>query len=52
MSNTALTLLLSLKVLFLPENADFLQKNNDGKVMRALALKDVFSETKYVGVFV
>ena len=42
--NTALTLLLWVKVLFLPENADFLQKNTDiSKIKRTLVLKGIFS---------
>ena len=46
-SNTALTLLLWVNVLFLLKNADFLQKNADiSKIKRALALKGIFSETK------
>ena len=49
--NTTLTLLLWVKVLFLPKNAEFLQKNADiSKVKRALVLKGIFSETTYVCV--
>ena len=45
-TNTAHTLLLWVKVLFLPKNADFLQKNAAiSKSKRALVLKD--SETAY-----
>ena len=46
-----LTLVLWVKVVFWPKNADFLQENTDiNKINRALALKGVFSETKYVCV--
>ena len=49
--NTTLTLLLWVKVLFFPKNAEFLQKNADiSKVKRALVLKGIFSETTYVCV--
>ena len=47
--NTALTLLLWVKVLFLPKNGDFFHKNADiNKIKRALVLKGIFSETTYV----
>ena len=47
-SNTALTLLLWVKVLFWTKNANFLQKNADiSKIKGALALRGIFSETKY-----
>ena len=37
--------------MFLPENADFLQKNADiSKTKRALVLKTIFSEITYVCV--
>ena len=50
-SNTALTPLLWVKVLFLLKNADFLQKNADiSKIKRVLVLKGIFSETKFVCV--
>ena len=50
-SNTALALLLLVKVLFLPKNAAFLQRNADiSKIKRALVLKVTFSETTYVCV--
>ena len=39
------------KVLFLPKNADFLQKNADiSKIRTALVLKGIFSKTEYVCV--
>ena len=45
-SNTDLTVLVSVKVLFLSKNADFLQKNADiSKITKALILKDIFPET-------
>ena len=47
-SNTALTLLLWVKVLFWPKNADFLQKYAYiSKIKEALASKVIFSETTY-----
>ena len=47
-SNTAPTLLLWVKVLFWPKNADFLQKYaNISKIKGALVLKGIFSETTY-----
>ena len=50
-SNTALTLLLWVKVLFLPKNADFLQKNADiSEIKEALVLEGIFFETSYVCV--
>ena len=54
-SNTALTLLLWVKVLFLPKNADFLQKDavflqKNADISKILALKGTFSETRYVCV--
>ena len=50
-SNTALTLLLLVKVLFLPKNAAFLQRNAGiSKIKRALVLKGIFPETTYVRV--
>ena len=50
-SNTALTLLLLVKVLFLPKNAAFLQRNAGiSKIKRALVLKVTFSETTYLCV--
>ena len=50
-SNTFFTLLLWLKVLFLPKNAAFLQKNADiSKIKGALVLTDIFSGTTYVCV--
>ena len=51
MSNTTLTLLLCVKLLFWPENADFLQKNaNISKIKRDLLLKGIYPETTYVCV--
>ena len=51
-SNTALTPLLWVNVLFWPKNADFLQKNSDiSKIKEALVLKVIFSETTYQCVF-
>ena len=48
-SNTALALLLLVKVLFLPKNAAFLQRNADiSKIKRALVLKGIFSKTTYM----
>ena len=42
-----ITILLWAKVLFLPKNGDFLQKNADiNKIKMALVLKGIFSETK------
>ena len=50
-SNTALMLLLWVKVLFLPKNGDFLPKNTDiSKIKRILALKSKLSKTTYVCV--
>ena len=50
-SNTALTLLLLVKVLFLPKNAAFLQRNAGiSRIKRALVLKVTFSETTYLCV--
>ena len=47
-SNTAVTLLPWVKILFLSKNADFLQINADiSKINKALELKGVFYETKY-----
>ena len=47
-SNTVLILLFWVKVLFLRENAIFLQKNADiSKIKGVLVPKDVFSETIY-----
>ena len=47
-SNTALTLLLWVNVLFWLKNADFLQKNSDiSKIIEALISKVIFSETTY-----
>ena len=49
--NLAHTLLLWVKILFLPKSADFLQKNADiSKIKRSLVLKGIFSETTYVFV--
>ena len=43
---------LKVKVLFLPKNADFLQKNADiNKIKEALLSKGIFSETSYVCIF-
>ena len=52
MSNTALTILLWVKVMLLPKNAYFCKKNADikGKIKIALALKGIFSKTTYVCV--
>ena len=42
-----ITILLWVKVLFLPIDGDFLQKNADiNKIKMALVLKGIFSETK------
>ena len=50
-SNTVLILLLWVKVLFLPKNADILQTNADIiKIKGVLVLKSTFSETDYVCV--
>ena len=50
-SNTALTILLWVQVLLLPENTDFLQKYTDiSKIKRTLVLKGIFSKTSYVFV--
>ena len=47
-SNTALTLMLWVKVLFWPKKPDFLQENADIiKTKRAFVLKRIFSETTY-----
>ena len=47
-SNTALTLLPWITILFPPKNADFLQKKADtSRIKRALVLKGIFSETTY-----
>ena len=52
-SNTTLTLLLWIKVLFWPKNAYFLQKDAYiTKIKRFLVLKSIFSETTYVYVLV
>ena len=48
--NTALTLLLWVKVPFLPKNADLLQKNAEISKIKTLALKVLFSQTKYLCV--
>ena len=46
------SLLLRVKVLFLPKNADFLQKTADiNKIKKALLPKGIFSETSYVCIF-
>ena len=51
MSNIALTLLLWVKVLFLPKNAEFLQKHAEiCKIKEVLVLKGIFSKTAYVCV--
>ena len=43
--------MLWVKVLFLPKNTDFLQKNADtSKIKSAFVLKVIFSETTYVCV--
>ena len=50
-SDTALTLLLWVKVLFLSKNLFFCKKNAEiSKIKRVLVLKAIFSETKYVCV--
>ena len=50
-SNTALILLVCVKVLFLQKTAGFLHKNADiSKVKRVLVIKNIFSETKCVCV--
>ena len=50
-NNTAFTLWLWVKVLFLPKNTDFFQENAGiSKIKNALVLKGIFSETKYVCV--
>ena len=47
-SNTVLTLLLWVKVLFWPKNSDFLQKDADiSKIQWALVPKVIYSETTY-----
>ena len=51
--NTAFTLLLWVKVLFLPKKGDFLQKNADiSKIRKVLVLKGIFPETTYVCTYV
>ena len=51
LSNTALILLLWVKVLFLPKIAEFLQKiAGISKIKGVLVLKGIFSETTYVCV--
>ena len=46
-------LLLKVKVLFPPKNADFLQKDADiSKIKGVLVIKGIFSETTYVCTFV
>ena len=48
-SKAALTLLLSVKVLFQPKNPYFFQINADiSKIKRTLVLKSISSETTYV----
>ena len=50
-SNTALTLLLCVKVLFWPKTLIFGKKNADiSKIKRVLEIKAIFSETTYVSV--
>ena len=50
-SNTGLTVLLWVKVLFLSRNVDFLQRNADiSKIKRALLLKGILPEATYVCV--
>ena len=49
-STTALELFFKVRVLFWPKNADFLQKDSDIRIKRALTLKGIFSETTYVCV--
>ena len=47
----SLTLLLWVKVLFVPKNADIFSKNADiRKIKRVLLLEGIFSETSYVCV--
>ena len=49
--NTSLTLLLQVKILFQPKNADFLQRNaDDCKIKKALVVKGIITETAYVCV--
>ena len=49
--NAALTLLIWVKVLFCPKNADLLQKSAGiSKIKKALVLKGIHSETTYVCV--
>ena len=51
-SNTAFMLLLSVKVLSLIKNEDFLQKNAGiSKIKWVLVLKGIFSKTRFVSVF-
>ena len=48
-SYTALLLLLSVKLPFLPKNADFLQKRRwHRKIKETLVLEGIFSESAYV----
>ena len=43
--------MLPVDIIILPENANFLQKNDDNsKIKRTLVIKGVFSEPTYVGV--
>ena len=50
-ANTTLILLLWVKLLFLPKNADFLQKNGDNSRFKGvLVLKVTFSKTTYLCV--
>ena len=50
-SNTTVILLLWVKALFSPKNADFVQKDADiSKIEEVLVLKRIFSETTYVCV--
>ena len=49
-SNTALILILSVKVLFLTKNADFFTKSGISKIKRVLVLRGIISKTKYVCV--
>ena len=53
-SNTAFTLLLCVKVPFLPKNANFFCKKNAGisKIKMVLVLKGTFPENAYVCTYV
>ena len=49
-SNTALMLIVSVKVLFLTKNADFFTKSGISKIKKVLVLRGIISKTKYLCV--